>query len=1407
MELPGMQLSAVGQYRPGEDFEKWLRNVERYLIAANVRETERKCALLQYLVGPDIADLSEALPEPAGEGNEFEKLKEKLTTYLAPVRNTVTERAEFHQMTMRTEEDFEQFLGRLRVQALRCGYTAAETDRELRDRCVVGSSPGLREKLLQETASRGKELTLENVRRAARAYRDMRQLCAQVGGGQSAPAVTAPGSVEPMVNAVAMAGRSAQPRRGQCFNCGSQQHWKRDCPTLQRGRGGGGRSSTHQHAGSSPRQLADGDGPPPGEYRRNQAASQSGRRGRASQPRQDQSTRQTAIRRCYRCGSHTHLQRRCPERAVDHLTEDSGRWLEDNQLESGVLKIDIRGERADLPLVSVRINGREIRMLVDTGSPVTIVGRDTKIPGMCVRASDLRLQTFTGQLVPLRGETTVQVEHAGQTRSLRLVICDRPETTPLLGRDWLRQLQLDWRAVHMVSGPSEAGPRLTPETVIKKHESVFADGVGKMTVKAHLALKPGARPVYKKARPVPYALLPLVDRELERWVREGIAEKTDSEQAPTGWGTPLVPVLKPTGQVRLCANYSLTVNPQLMVTPYPLPAPEDLFANIKGRVFAKLDIRRAYEHMELDQESRDLTTVTTHRGSFRMIRMPYGIANCGFLFQQAMDKILEGLDGCVCYMDDCLIAADSEQELLRRLDRALDRMERNGLRLERSKCVFLAREVSFLGWRITADSIRPEEDGTTALLDAPEPRDVQQLRSLLGSVNYYSRLLPGLATTLAPLYALLKRGTPWRWTPQCSAAVATVKRLLASGRVLVRYDPSLPLKLVTDASSTGVGATLLHQMPDGTERPIMFASRTLTPTERRYAQVEKEATGVQYGLRRFHRFLFGRRFTLTVDNRALSRILSPERDLPGLSAARLQRIAMELAAYQYDVELRKTADMALADSLSRMALPDSEQEQTAAEADTSGLDCHLMFMDGAGPPLTARELESGTRRDPLLARVLSHVRHGWPSVTEPELAPYRQRETELSTDRGVLLWGGRAVIPQRLRERVLQELHTGHLGGSKMKQLARRYLWWPGLDADLEAMARGCHSCAEKRGAPPRATLHPWEPTSGPWQRIHVDFAGPVENKYLMVVCDSHTKWVEAIIMPTTSAGRTVEELRELFARFGIPDQVVTDNGPQFTSTEFGIFLSNNGVRHIRTAPYHPASNGAAERAVGVLKSGLRATARDGGSLHQRVQKVLIAYRTAPHAVTGRPPAEVMFGRPIRTRLDRLHPSIIRDVTDSQQDQREAAGGRPREFQVGQAVWARTYAGPQRWRRGQVIGVTGPVSYQVDVGGAVWARHADQLLPAAGRAQQQATEPAAAQQQQYQLPANQASFSRAVSGGPAPSINIRWQSRPLVSASAAVCSCSLSGSAIRDRLSARAMSAVLRSSTSYWYAANSMAIL
>ena len=944
------------------------------------------------------------------------------------------------------------------------------------------------------------------------------------------------------------------------------------------------------------------------------------------------------------------------------------------------------------PVAQVEVNGRKMEMLIDTGSPVSIINsREADlVPGLRIRKTKMKLRSFTGQELKVLGEATVTVKHAGQGEQVRVIVCDQPSRMPLMGREWLRKIKVDWKEVWMLNQQKN---RRTLQAVLTANKEVFEAGLGEMTVEAHLTLKPEATPRTIPARPIPYALLPKVNQELDRWVDEGIAEKVEPSEKTSGWGTPLVPVPKPSGDVRLCASYDVTVNPQLVIKQHPLPRAEDVFAGVDGKLFCKLDLKNAYRQMKLDKESQEMTTVSTHRGLYRMLRLPFGIASCGALFQDAMERILGDAEGCKVYLDDLLVYGRDTQELLQRLDIVLKKLKEHGLRLSRDKCQFMEREVVYLGWKISGNGISPKEKGAEAILEAPEPRDIHQLRSLLGSINYFARLLPDLSTILEPLYALTKKGVAWRWTQECCEAVKTVKKMLAGPRVLITYNPELPVKLITDASSVGVGEALLHVLPDGSEQPISYASRSLTGTERKYAQVEKEAAAVSYGVSRFHHFLYGRHFTLVTDNRALSKILSPTKGLPSLAAARLQRYALQLATYSYGVELRKSEHMHIADSLSRLAVPCSAEEEREINED-GVVGCYIMHMDGATQLITAERVARETRRDPVLGRVLNFVRHGWPGETEEEFRAYKQRQDELSTDFDCVLWGGRTVIPTRLRAAVLQELHEGHIGVAKMKSLARRYVWWPGLDSEIEGLARDCKSCTAKKTAPPRATLHPWEPATQAWERLHLDFAGPFQNTNLLIVYDSYTKWIEAIEMKETTATKTVHELRDLCARFGVPAQIVSDNGPQFLSREFTGFTENNGIKHIRVAPYHQSSNGAAERAVQTVKNALKASARDGGTLRYRLQRFLLAYRIAPHAVTGRSPAELMLGWHPRTRLDHLRPDLLRRVKDAQEKEVDRKPGVDRALQVDDDVWARCFTGRDKWRLGRIRAATGPRSFE-----------------------------------------------------------------------------------------------------------------
>ena len=201
--------------------------------------------------------------------------------------------------------------------------------------------------------------------------------------------------------------------------------------------------------------------------------------------------------------------------------------------------------------------------------------------------------------------------------------------------------------------------------------------------------------------------------------------------------------------------------------------------------------------------------------------------------------------------------------------------------------------------------------------------------------------------------------------------------------------------------------------------------------------------------------------------------------------------------------------------------------------------------------MTASDIQRWTERDKELSRVLQYVQQGWPTEGDAELEPYSSRRLELSCFNGCILWGLRIVIPPPGREAVLQELHEGHPGMTRMKSLSRMYVWWPGITADIEKSVRLCHLCQETQSTPPVAPLNPWKWPIRPWARLHLDFAGPLEGKNILIVIDAHSKWIEAATTPSTSSAAVIEVLRSLFARFGLPETIVTDNGPGFVSSEF----------------------------------------------------------------------------------------------------------------------------------------------------------------------------------------------------------------------------------------------------------------
>nr|XP_025042690.1 uncharacterized protein K02A2.6-like [Pelodiscus sinensis] len=241
----------------------------------------------------------------------------------------------------------------------------------------------------------------------------------------------------------------------------------------------------------------------------------------------------------------------------------------------------------------------------------------------------------------------------------------------------------------------------------------------------------------------------------------------------------------------------------------------------------------------------------------------------------------------------------------------------------------------------------------------------------------------------------------------------------------------------------------------------------------------------------------------------------------------------------------------------------------------------------------------------------------------------------------------RVIIPKILRKQMLEQLHSGHCGMVLMKEIAQSYFWWSGLDSDIEEKARDCISSPGVRNAPQLAPLHPWDWPEKPWQRIYVDFAGPFEGSMLLLKVDAHSKWPEVCIVPSTTAESTIQKLQGIFCNFGLPEQLVSDNGLQFVSQEFGYFMKANRIHQITSAPYHPATNGLAERFVQTTKQALKSV-RGHSFIQKSLDTFLLSYRNILHATTKVSPAFLMMGRQLHMCFDVLKPSELQQIVQCQ---------------------------------------------------------------------------------------------------------------------------------------------------------------
>ena len=602
----------------------------------------------------------------------------------------------------------------------------------------------------------------------------------------------------------------------------------------------------------------------------------------------------------------------------------------------------------------------------------------------------------------------------------------------------------------------------------------------------------------------------------------------------------------------------------------------------------------------------------------------FGISSAPEMYQHIIQQVLTGCDGASNIADDIIVHGKELQDHDIKLRKTLERLKERGLTLSQEKCKFKMPKLTFMGYLLSQKRIGPTEERVKAVKQFRAPSNAAEVRSFLGLVNFSARFIPNLATVAEPLRRLTRKDVPFKWGQEQQNAFEALKKSLEKSETLSYFDKTAKTKVITDASPVGVGAVLVQEK-DGIDRAVYYASRSLTDVERRYSQTEKEALVIVWACERLNVYLYGIDFELLTDHKPLEYIYS-ERSTP---SARVERWVLRLQPYHFTVKYIP-GPTNIADALSRLTGDGPANRRNKTEE-------YVSFVATNATPvyLSIDEIEKESADDRELTEVRKCIlTDKWESCPPA----YKSVRHELCVYGQVLLRGTRLVIPAKLRKQVVELGHEGHQGIVKTKQRLRSKVWWPGIDRDAKSKCKTCYECQLVSQPSPPEPVKTTKLPAESWQDVAADLLGPMPTgEHLLVIVDYFSRFYEVVIMNTVTANSIIKALEPIFARYGYPLSIKTDNGPQFVAESFEAYLEQNGIEHRRSTPYWPQANGEVERQNRSLLKAMKIAKSQGKDWKQEINTYLMAYRTTAQATTGVSPAELMFGRQIRSKIPDIH--------------------------------------------------------------------------------------------------------------------------------------------------------------------------
>ncbi|CAH2105722.1 unnamed protein product [Euphydryas editha] len=925
---------------------------------------------------------------------------------------------------------------------------------------------------------------------------------------------------------------------------------------------------------------------------------------------------------CHFCGKLGHFRQYCKSqlqrkrKIEEHDTQKEGRlskrWKERKEINN------VTEEEVDYVFninndanIECDVGGIKTKMLIDSGSKYNLITDKTwtmlKEKGVtCLSQNKNPEKTLLayGCKTPLdilgSFETTIKVNNREETAHLYVIANG---SRNLLGKDSAINLGVLKLGVDVNQVKNEPFPK-------------FKD------VLVQIPIDDSQKPVSQPYRRIPIPIEEKIEMKIKELLESDIIEEVHE---PSKWISPIVPILKDNGELRLCVDMR-RANKAIMRENHPLPSMEHLLPKIrKAKLFSKLDIKNAFHQLELHPESRHITTFISSKGLYRYKRLMFGITCAPELFQKILEKILLKCDGAINFIDDILIYGRTEQEHDLRLQKVLQVLKENNVLLNNDKCLYKVKQVSFLGHELTSEGVRPLNKYIASVTHFRIPKTVEELQSFLGLVNYINKWIPNMATMTEPLKQLLRQkfgkntNIEQFWTTEQDHAFTSLKDALTKIQTLGYYDVNDKTQVIADASPVGLGAVLVQIDIKG-PRIIAYGNRTLTDCERRYSQTEKEALALVWAIEHFNVFLFGKEFDLITDHKPLE-VLFGAKSKP---CARIERWVLRLQAYRYNIKY-KPGKSNIADPLSRLCKYANYPKIKSDEH------VHQIVENARPRAVSMTEIRIHSKEDMEILKVKKGI---YNNEWDDSIKGYKIFENELCFFDNVLLRGNRLVIPSRLRKNVLDAAHEGHPGIVAMKGRLRCKVWWPRIDKDVETLVKSCKGCTLVGLPIPPAPMKRRELPEAPWVDIAMDLLGPLPSgDYLLVVVDYYSRYKEVKITKNITSAVIIRLLKEIFSRLGYPSSITADNGRQFVSDEFKTFCKNCNILLLNTIPYWPQQNGEVERQNRDILKRLKIGKFEKKDLQECLNEYLMMYNSTPHSVTGKTPTELFFKRLNRDKI------------------------------------------------------------------------------------------------------------------------------------------------------------------------------